>query len=48
MLFKVKNCNFVSLFEFQVHKIIGFSPILLQAIMSDQLDMPVRQAGKFP
>lgn len=34
--------------EFQVHKIIGFSPILLQAIMSDQLDMPVRQAGKFP
>lgn len=29
----------------EVHKIIGFSPILLQAIMSDQLDMPVRQAG---
>ncbi|XP_022334260.1 importin-7-like isoform X2 [Crassostrea virginica] len=29
----------------EVHKIIGFSPILLQAIMSDQVDMPVRQAG---
>lgn len=30
----------------QVHKIIGFAPILLQVVMSDQVDMPVRQAGK--
>ena len=30
---------------FQVHKIIGFSPLLLQVVMTEQLDMPVRQAG---
>ncbi|XP_013398069.1 importin-7 [Lingula anatina] len=29
----------------EVHKIIGFAPILLQVVMSDQLDMPVKQAG---
>ena len=29
----------------EVHKIIGFVPTLLQVIMSDQLDIPVRQAG---
>ncbi|OWF54942.1 importin-7-like [Mizuhopecten yessoensis] len=29
----------------EVHKIIGFTPILLQVVMSEQLDMPVRQAG---
>ncbi|KAL5007680.1 hypothetical protein ScPMuIL_016486 [Solemya velum] len=29
----------------EVHKIIGFAPILLQVVMTDQLDMPVRQAG---
>jgi len=29
----------------QVHKIIGFVPALLQLVMSEQLDMPVRQAG---
>ncbi|XP_059170655.1 importin-7-like [Physella acuta] len=29
----------------EVHKIIGFAPILLQVVMTDQVDMPVRQAG---
>ncbi|KAI8780568.1 importin-7, partial [Biomphalaria glabrata] len=28
-----------------VHKIIGFAPTLLQVVMTDQVDMPVRQAG---
>lgn len=28
-----------------VHKIIGFAPILLQVVMQDPIDMPVRQAG---
>ena len=31
----------------QVHKIIGFAPILLQVVMEENIDMPVRQAGKF-
>ena len=31
----------------QVHKIIGFAPVLLQVVMTDQIDMPVRQAGEF-
>lgn len=29
----------------QIHKIIGFAPILLQVVMSAEIDMPVRQAG---
>ncbi|KAF6031490.1 IPO7 [Bugula neritina] len=29
----------------EMHKIIGFSPVLLQIVGSDQLPMPVRQAG---
>ncbi|KAJ8666896.1 hypothetical protein QAD02_008558 [Eretmocerus hayati] len=29
----------------QVHKIIGFAPGLLQVVMSNEVDMPVRQAG---
>ncbi|XP_063986834.1 importin-7 isoform X2 [Diachasmimorpha longicaudata] len=29
----------------QIHKIIGFAPSLLQVIMSNEVDMPVRQAG---
>jgi len=29
----------------EVHKIIGFAPILLQVVMAEQVDMPVRQAG---
>ncbi|CAN0425651.1 LOW QUALITY PROTEIN: importin-7-like [Lethenteron reissneri] len=29
----------------QVHKIISFAPTLLQIVMSENLDMPVRQAG---
>lgn len=33
-------------FPFQVHKIIGFAPTLLQVIMSNEVEMPVRQAGK--
>ncbi len=30
---------------FQVEKIIGFAPALLQIVMNDQVDPPVRQAG---
>ena len=30
----------------QVHKIIGFAPVLLQVVMEEHIDMPVRQAGK--
>ncbi|XP_012218774.1 importin-7 [Linepithema humile] len=29
----------------QIHKIIGFAPTLLQVVMSNEVDMPVRQAG---
>ncbi|XP_011502496.1 PREDICTED: importin-7 isoform X2 [Ceratosolen solmsi marchali] len=29
----------------QIHKIIGFAPGLLQVVMSNDVDMPVRQAG---
>ncbi|XP_071104621.1 importin-7-like [Haliotis cracherodii] len=29
----------------EVHKIIGFGPVLLQVVMMEQIDMPVRQAG---
>ncbi|XP_076472209.1 importin-7-like [Babylonia areolata] len=29
----------------EIHKIIGFGPVLLQVVMADQIDMPVRQAG---
>lgn len=31
----------------QLHKIIGFAPALLQLVMSDQVDVPVRQAGMY-
>lgn len=30
---------------FQIHKIIGFAPTLLQVVMMNDVDMPVRQAG---
>lgn len=30
---------------FQIHKIIGFAPTILQLVMSNDLEMPVRQAG---
>lgn len=29
----------------QIHKIIGFVPTLLQIVVQNDLDMPVRQAG---
>lgn len=32
---------------FQIHKIIGFAPTLLQVVMTNEIDMPVRQAGKY-
>lgn len=32
----------------QIHKIIGFAPTLLQVVMTNEIDMPVRQAGKYP
>ena len=35
----------VCLLYLQVHKIIGFAPVLLQVVMEDTIDMPVRQAG---
>ena len=28
-----------------MHKIVGFTPLLLQIIMSDEVAMPVRQSG---
>jgi hypothetical protein len=31
---------------FQIHKIIGFAPSLLQVVMLSDVDMPVRQAGE--
>ncbi|KAH0951493.1 hypothetical protein HN011_002965 [Eciton burchellii] len=29
----------------QIHKIIGFTPTLLQVVMTNEIDMPIRQAG---
>ncbi|XP_017783558.1 PREDICTED: importin-7 [Nicrophorus vespilloides] len=29
----------------QIHKIIGFAPALLQVVMANECDMPIRQAG---
>lgn len=34
------------LFVFQSYKIINFAPTLLQIIVSEQVEFPVRQAGK--
>ena len=34
-----------NIFISQVHKIIGFAPTILQVVMAEQVDMPVRQAG---
>lgn len=34
------------IYFFQIHKIIGFAPGLLQVVMTNDVDMPVRQAGK--
>jgi hypothetical protein len=39
----INNCV---LLLFQVHKIIGFAPSLLQVVMSNEIEMPVRQAGE--
>lgn len=36
----------VSVYVLQSYKIINFAPTLLQIIMSDQVEFPVRQAGK--
>lgn len=30
----------------QIHKIIGFAPVLLQVVMAGDIEMPVRQAGE--
>ncbi|XP_026684664.1 importin-7-like [Diaphorina citri] len=35
----------INWFLFQLHKIIGFAPGLLQIVMMSEVDMPVRQAG---
>ena len=32
-------------FSIKAHNIVGFSPTLLQLVMSEQVKMPVRQAG---
>ena len=29
----------------EIHKIIGFAPTILQCIMNEEVEMPVRQAG---
>lgn len=40
------NINHISsLILHQIHKIIGFVPSLLQIVMQNDLDLPVRQAG---
>lgn len=36
----------MSMCLFQSYKIINFAPTLLQIIVSDQVEFPVRQAGK--
>lgn len=36
----------VFLCVFQSYKIINFAPTLLQIIVSEQVEFPVRQAGK--
>lgn len=36
------------LFVLQSYKIINFAPTLLQIIVSEQVEFPVRQAGKIP
>ncbi len=41
-----KNHEFKILLFFQSYKIINFAPTLLQIIVSDQVEFPVRQAGK--
>lgn len=41
------NCITLTLFcLFQSYKIINFAPTLLQIIVSEQVEFPVRQAGK--
>lgn len=42
-----KNVRLLALFcVLQSYKIINFAPTLLQIIMSEQVEFPVRQAGK--
>lgn len=38
--------NYTWCFVFQSYKIINFAPTLLQIIVSEQVEFPVRQAGK--
>lgn len=45
--FLIKPIIIVLILNFQLHKIIGFAPGLLQIVMMAEVDMPVRQAGKF-
>lgn len=42
----MSDSHFVLILSLQIHKIIGFSPSLLQVIMMNDIDMPVRQAGE--
>ena len=44
VLFGKQNLRNISL-KLQIHKIIGFAPTLLQVIMSQEFDMPVKQSG---
>lgn len=37
--------SILDFFQFQIHKIIGFVPTLLQIVMQNDLEMPVRQAA---
>lgn len=43
---KKNQMNYTWCFVFQSYKIINFAPTLLQIIVSEQVEFPVRQAGK--
>ena len=45
--FNVLSTLICNVLFFQVHKIIGFAPVLLQVVMSVELEMPVKQAGEY-
>ena len=34
-----------SIYVFQLHKIIGFTPVVMQIVMSQEVEQPVRQAA---
>ena len=38
--------NFVNFFPSQIHKVPGFLTLLLQVVMSNDVQIPVRQSGR--